>query len=103
MTAYILAGVEVHDTAMYDEYVRNATPSLLEHDVKVRALCDDPTVLEGTDLPGRFVLLEVPDRAAAEAWYRCESYQSQALPIRHACARTPFLVVVDDAGTPSAS
>jgi len=103
VTAYILAGIDVHDQAGYERYVEKATPSLIEHDVRVRALCDSPTVLEGGPTPGRFVLLEFPDRAAAQAWYRSQSYQGEALPLRHASADTSFLVVIDDAELASGS
>ena len=40
----------------------------------------EPTMLEGPD-PGTFIVIEVPDRSSAEAWYRSAAYRA-ILPLR---------------------
>ncbi|MCF1592520.1 DUF1330 domain-containing protein [Streptomyces muensis] len=95
MPAYLLAGVRMRDPEVYQQYIAKAAPTFEGFDVKILALCNNPSVLEGEDAPGRFILLEFPDRDTALNWYRNDVYQKEAIPIRQASADTPFLVVID--------
>lgn len=97
MPAYLIARVTVTDPDAYVAY-SSQTAALAERFggrflVKGGAM----TRLEG-DAPGapdRHVVVEFPDRAAAEAWYASPEYQA-ILPIAQG-ASTRDLVIVDGA------
>lgn len=97
MSVYVMAGVNIDNAAAYEEYGQRARASLVEHNVKVLAVCDAPVNLEGTNPYQRYVLLEFPDQAAVDAWYGSQTYQD-AIPFRQANARTGFLVAVPGLG-----
>lgn len=94
MSAYVLTAVSVTDDEAFAGYARAAGPSLDQHGVEVLATCDDPVVLEGEPLADRYVLLRFADRDAARAWYDSASYRA-SIPMRHASATTPLMVIVD--------
>lgn len=94
MPAYLIARITVTDPDAYVAY-SSKTAALAEKFggrflVKGGAM----TRLEGQG-PDRHVVVEFPDRAAAEAWYASPEYQA-ILPIAQA-ASTRDLVIVDGA------
>lgn len=75
MAAYVIAFVEVNDNERYDaEYVAHVGPLVAKHGGRPLILTPSPDVREGDWPRGRNVVLEFPDRAAAEAWYNDPDY-----------------------------
>ena len=78
MAAYVVAHLTVHDWARYSTYGAGFFGPLNQHGGKVLMAEDDLEVVEGTPTPGRHVILEFVDRAAARAWYHSPEYQAVA-------------------------
>jgi uncharacterized protein (DUF1330 family) len=62
------------------EYLERIDATLAPYDGHFIIHGGRPELLEGTS-PGTLVVIEFPDRAAAEAWYRSPAYQA-ILPLR---------------------
>lgn len=82
MTAYLIAMMDVHDGAAYEEYREKVPAMIAKHggDYIVRGGVAD--VVEGTWPAGRIVVLEFPDYAAGQAFIADPDYQPIAA-IRH--------------------
>jgi uncharacterized protein (DUF1330 family) len=91
MSAYLLSVIDKRDHATYAEYVAAGFASL--RGIEFEAIVGErPEVLEGT-LPGTaVVLMRFNSLDEARNWYNSEAYQ-KAIPLRHAAARTPFVVL----------
>jgi uncharacterized protein (DUF1330 family) len=92
MTTY---GVGIlHDVKMGPaivEYLERIDATLAPFDGHFVIHGGRPELFEGTS-PGTLVVIEFPDRAAAEAWYRSPAYQA-ILPLRaENSASTIFLI-----------
>ena len=75
MTAYVIAFMDVKDPARYDaEYISAVGPMVAKHGGKPLAVAPGADVREGDWPAGRNILIEFPDRAAAEAWYNDPDY-----------------------------
>jgi uncharacterized protein (DUF1330 family) len=81
MAAYLLAQITVTDPDRYQDY-RKEVPAVIErYGGRFLVRGGATTPLEG-DLPhARLVILEFPDRAAAQRFYDSPEYQA-ILPIR---------------------
>ncbi|MBX9605712.1 MAG: DUF1330 domain-containing protein [Gammaproteobacteria bacterium] len=97
MSVYVIAGVNITNPTGYQDYGNAALTSLAKFGVKALAVSDAPVALEGASPYGRYVLLEFPDQATAQAWYDSPEYQA-AVPLRQANAETGFLVAVPGLG-----
>jgi uncharacterized protein (DUF1330 family) len=74
MPAYLLANIEVTDPAGFERY-RAAVPAVIaRHGGRYLARGGASEVLEGAYSGHRFVVLEFPDRAAAEAFWQSPDY-----------------------------
>jgi uncharacterized protein (DUF1330 family) len=100
MKAYVVAAETVNDEAMFDLYRKDVPKTLEPFGGTFVTRGGELTVLEGTWLHPRFVVIEFPSRAAAEAWYSSEAYQS-IISLRHKSS-VGNLVIVDGTvdGTP---
>ena len=84
MAVYLIASVDVLDSAGYEEY-RTRVPSTIErHGGRYLARGGATEVLEGTWLPQRCVIVEFPDMAKFRAWWSSPEY----LPLRAIRERT---------------
>lgn len=74
MAAYVIADVTVKDPEIYAEYRKHVPATIAKYGGRflVRGGAYEP--LEGDWRPGRVVVLEFPDMAAAKAWYGSEEY-----------------------------
>ena len=82
MAAYVIADVTVKNPDLYAEY-RKQVPATVEKyggRFLVRGGAAEP--LEGEWRPGRLVVIEFPDVAAAKAWYRSQEY-GPLVALRH--------------------
>jgi uncharacterized protein (DUF1330 family) len=92
MPAYVIYQGEVLDPERYEEYKGRAAASIANAGGRYVARGGDIDVLEGDAPPGRTVLLEFPDMAAARAWYDGDEYRA-ARAIRDGAARARMYVV----------
>lgn len=97
MSVYVIAGLNITNPTGYQDYATAALGSMARFGVKALAVSDAPVALEGQSPYTRYVLLEFPDQATAQAWYDSPEYQA-AVPLRQANAETGFLVTVPGLG-----
>ncbi len=88
---YYLVRVTVTDPAAFADYPRLVLPSIAAHGGRVLVQGAAPEVLEGSWPCDAMVVLEFPDRAAAERWYDSEDYRP-ARELRAASARFDALL-----------
>lgn len=74
MSAYLLADIDVHDLAEYEEY-RQRVPALIEaHGGRYLVRGGEAEVLEGDWQPRRAIVLEFPSMAHLRAFYDSPEY-----------------------------
>jgi uncharacterized protein (DUF1330 family) len=94
MAVYVIASVDVRDSAGYEEY-RNRVQSTLErYGGRYLARGGATVVLEGTWSPARCVILEFPDMAKFNAWWSSPEYR----PLREIRERTASSQIVVSQG-----
>ena len=95
MAAYVIADVTVKDPETYAEYRKHVPATVAKYGGRflVRGGSHEP--LEGAWRPGRVVVLEFPDMAAARAWYNSREY-GPLLKLRQS-ASTGHLILVEGA------
>lgn len=93
MTAYLIAMMDVYDGATYEEYRDKVPAFIAKHGGRIIVRGGAADVVEGSWPPGRIVVLEFPDYAAAQAFVADPDYQPVA-EIRHRTA-TSHLWLVD--------
>jgi len=83
MVAYLIAGNDVTNAEMMEEYAKLAGPTLAPYDAKLLAPSPDKLDtgggiehLEGDFRPGRVVLIAFPSMERALAWYNSPEYQA---------------------------
>ena len=92
MAAYLIAEVEVTDPETYQSY-RAQTPAVIErYGGRFLVRGGAAETLEGEGQPGRMVVLEFPDLAAARRFYGSPEYQA-IIGIRHQAATSRLILV----------
>jgi uncharacterized protein (DUF1330 family) len=91
VSAYLIADVQVTDPAQYEHYRKFSSEAMGVHGAKVLVRGGETTPLEGRT-PGRTVLLEFPDVAAAQAFYDSAEY-GQARAAREGAAIMNMFIV----------
>lgn len=74
MPAYLIASIDVHDPAGFEEYRTRVTPVVEAHGGRYLVRTDKLEPLEGTEPRGRMVVLEFPSLDAARGFYRSADY-----------------------------
>jgi uncharacterized protein (DUF1330 family) len=74
MPAYIIFAVTITDPAKYGEYVKHTPRVIAQFGGRMIVRGGDPNVLEGQAFGARVVVIEFPDRAAAERFYASPEY-----------------------------
>jgi len=92
MAAYIYANVEVTDAAAYETYRAEVPVLIAAHGGRYLARGGTVTVLEGTAVPQRQVILEFPDMAHLQAFYRAPEYQ-RLIAIRQGASTGTLLAI----------
>jgi uncharacterized protein (DUF1330 family) len=84
MPAYVIVSVDITDPEGYQSYLPGAGAAVQAHGGQLLSADPETAVLEG---PARHmtVVLEFPDKAAAEAWYSSPEYQG-VVHLRHQSA-----------------
>ena len=75
MAAYIYANVEVTDPDAYETYRAEVPALIAAHGGRYLVRGGAVTVLEGSGVPQRQVILEFPDMGQLQAFYRSPDYQ----------------------------
>ena len=74
MPAYLLARIEVRDAAGFDAYREAVVPVIAAYGGRYLVRGGALEVKEGAPPPGRLVVVEFPDMAAAQAFYGSAEY-----------------------------
>jgi uncharacterized protein (DUF1330 family) len=96
MTTYLISDVTVRDAEAFEAYRTRAAPAIAKFGGRYLVRGGAVTVLEGNRHPTILVVVEFPDRAAAEAWYASAEY-GEALKFRDE-GLSRSLVLVDGVG-----
>lgn len=101
MTAYLIAMMDVHDGAAYEEYREKVPAMIAKHGGGYVVRGGEADVVEGSWPAGRIVVLEFPDYAAGQAFYADPEYRPIAA-IRHRTATSHIWLVDGVSGGPGA-
>ncbi len=85
MSVYFIAGLRIHDAALYDRYLEGFDAVFDRYEGEVVLVDEAPAVLEGEWPYSRLVVIRFPDEAALRRWYDSPEYQELAR-LRHAAA-----------------
>lgn len=89
---FVIVDVDIKDTAAYQEYRQRAPATVARHGGRYIVRGGTVTHVEpGWDID-RFVVLQFPSLAAAQAWYASPEYQA-ILPIRQGATRSRMAFV----------
>jgi uncharacterized protein (DUF1330 family) len=92
MTAYIIGQITITDPDHYREYAKHTPRLIATHGGRFLVRGGDKTILEGGADARRVVVIEFPDRAAAEAFYNAPDY-SGVRAIRMAASEGQLMIV----------
>ena len=95
MAAYVIADMTVTNPDVYAEYRRQVLATVTKHGGRFVVRGGAVEVVEGDWRPGRVVVLEFADMAAARAWYHSADYAPLA-KLRQS-ASTGSLIMVEGA------
>ncbi len=76
MPAYFVCTMRVHDPETYRKYTALTPVTVARHGGRFLTRGDEVTTHEGEVFTERMVIIEFPDRAAAQAWYNDPDYQA---------------------------
>ena len=91
MAVYLIASIDVVDSAGFEEYRARVPSSIAEHGGRYLARGGATEVLEGTWPPGRCVILEFPDMERFRAWWSSPEYR-ELRAIRERTTRSQLVV-----------
>jgi len=76
MPALIIAEVEIHDLAQYEDYKKLTPATIAAYDGKFVVRGSEAETLEGDWQPKRIVVLEFPSVARAKEWWNSDAYSA---------------------------
>ena len=91
MPAYVIFDIKVNNPTQYEEYKRQATPTVEMFGGKYLARGGRTDVLEGSWSPSRLVILQFPTIEQARGWLSSPLY-TEAKRIRHKAAVSNVVV-----------
>jgi uncharacterized protein (DUF1330 family) len=74
MAAYLIADITVQNPEVYADYRKQVPATVAKHGGRFLVRGGAHEALEGDWRPGRVVVIEFPDMAAAKAWYGSREY-----------------------------
>jgi uncharacterized protein (DUF1330 family) len=92
MAAYVIAEVDVHDNALFEEYRKLVPPTIAKHGGKYLVRGGATETKEGGWQPKRMVVLEFPTMDQARTWYHSADY-APALAMRLKAAKSRMILV----------
>jgi len=90
VAAYLIADIEVIDSAGFEEYRARAPAVIAAHGGRYLARGGETEVLEGDWTPRRLVILQFPSMAALKNWWDSPEYRALRV-IRERVARSRFV------------
>ena len=92
MAAYLVVDIDVHNPEQYQAYVEQAPAFVEKHGGTYRVRGGDAQVVEGDWHPSRFVVVEFPSKAQAQAFLDDPDYQKVA-DIRRKSTNSQMIIV----------
>jgi uncharacterized protein (DUF1330 family) len=92
MAAYVIADIEVTDSAGFAEYQQKVPATIAAHGGRYLVRGGATEVLEGGWSPKRCVVLEFPNMAQLKTWYASPEYRP-LIAIRERTTRSNLMVV----------
>ena len=93
MSVYVIVDNDVHDPEPYAEYLRLVTPTVAQYGGRYVVRAGHIHFADSDWHPGRLVVIEFDDVAAARRWVEAEDTQEiHAMRRRHASSR---LIIID--------
>jgi len=92
MPCYVIAEVEVIDSAGFEEYRQRVPATIAKHGGKYLVRGGATETIEGDWKPARLIVLEFPTLSRARAWYASPDY-APLIPLRERTARTRLIFV----------
>lgn len=92
MAAYLIGDIDIHDLEAYAEYRAGTPAAIAQYGGRFLVRGGPASVKEGGWTPGRMVVVEFPDMAAAEAFYNSPEY-APLLKIRKGASTGKLLLV----------
>jgi uncharacterized protein (DUF1330 family) len=92
MAAYVIADVDVHDAALFEEYRKLVPPTIAQYGGKYLVRGGAMETKEGGWTPKRIVVLEFPTLEQARNWYHSQEY-APALALRLKAAKNRMILV----------
>lgn len=92
MTAYVIVDIHVSEPVRYEEYKKQAAPTVELYGGRYVARGGRTEVLEGDWVPSRLVILQFDTIEQARTWLDSPEY-SQVKQIRHETAVSNMVVV----------
>ena len=92
MAAYVIVDIHITDPRTYEEYKKQAYPTVQAFGGRYLARGGAVETLEGEWVPGRTVVLEFPSLQKAKEWWGSDLY-APIRAVRQRSARTRMVVV----------
>ncbi len=93
MAAYVIADMEVLDSAGFQEYRKLVGPMVERYGGRYLVLSGNREVLEGRPSPGRLLaVIEFPSLARAKEWYQSQEYR-KIISLRQKSTRSELTLV----------
>ena len=92
MSAYVIAEVDVHDAALFEEYRKLVPATIAQYGGKYLVRGGATETKEGGWTPKRMVVLEFPTMDQARKWYHSAEY-APALTMRLKAAKNRMILV----------
>lgn len=92
MAAYVIADIEVTDSAGFAEYQQKVPATIAAHGGRYLVRGGATEVAEGNWQPNRCVVLEFPDMAQLKKWYASPEYRP-LIAIRERTTRSNLVFV----------
>jgi uncharacterized protein (DUF1330 family) len=92
MAAYVIADIEVIDSAGFAEYQQKVPATIAAYGGRYLVRGGAAEVLEGNGSPKRCVVLEFPNMAQFKSWYASPEYLP-LIAIRERTAKSNLLVI----------
>jgi uncharacterized protein (DUF1330 family) len=92
VAGYVIAEVDVHDAALFEEYRKLVPATIAQYGGKYLIRGGAVDSKEGNWQPKRVVLLEFPSAEQARKWYHSAEY-APALALRLKAAKTKMVIV----------
>ena len=92
MAGYLIAEIEVHDPALFEEYRKQVPATIAKYGGKYLVRGGATDTIEGSWTPARLVVLEFPSMEQARKWYHSAEYKP-LLALRLKAAKSKAILV----------